>query len=138
MAQSEWERLHQTWQAILDELPRVSEAVSEKDEEFHETLARATGNQSLLQRLRSVDERLHFIRMTDITTAERVRNTCRQHLRLLECIAAKNVAGAREALQMNIRDGRQHVETAVKEALANAYLGQSKRALQPLNNKPNS
>ena len=93
-----------------------------KDEEFHETLANWTGNQTLLQQIRSIDERLHFIRMTDITTPERLRDTCEQHLRILNCIRDKNIECAREALQTNIEEGRQNVEHAIKETLARAYL----------------
>ncbi len=124
MPQSDWENLNNTWHTIQNQLPDISADVAKKDEEFHEILAKATSNQTLLQILRNVDERLHFIRMTDITTADRLLSTCQQHLRVLECISAKDVVCAREAMRTNIESGRKNVEMAFKEALARAYMSE--------------
>ena len=118
-----WKTLHQTWHDLRKAAMTDSADFPDKDEEFHETLAIWTGNQTLLQQIRSIDERLHFIRMTDITSVERLEATCNQHLRILDCIKDKNIECAREALQINIEDGRKNVEHAIKEALARAYLG---------------
>lgn len=118
-----WSSLHQIWQNLRKSSMTDSADFPDRDEEFHETLATWTGNQTLLQQIRSIDERLHFIRMTDITSVERLVATCDQHLRILDCIKEKNVEGAREALQINIEDGRKNVEHAIKEALARAFLG---------------
>jgi hypothetical protein len=41
----------------------------------------------------------------------------------LECIKDGDVNCAREALEMNIQDGRENVEQAVKTALAKSYMG---------------
>jgi DNA-binding GntR family transcriptional regulator len=120
--QADWEKLYGTWKNLQKSSMAKSSDFAIKDEEFHETLANWTGNQTLLQQIRSIDERLHFIRMTDITTPERLRATCEQHLRILNCIRDKNIECAREALQTNIEDGRQNVEHAIKETLARAYL----------------
>lgn len=119
----DWQRLHNIWRSILDKIPENVNDFSEKDEEFHEALAVFTNNNSLIQHLHSINERLHFIRMMDITTSERLRATCEQHLRILECIKDGNVNCAREALEMNIQDGRENVEQAVKTALAKSYMG---------------
>ena len=121
--QKEWEVLRRTWQDMRKAAMTASSDFAARDEEFHETLASWTGNQTLLQQIHSIDERLHFIRMTDITTAERLRKTCEQHVRILDCIKNKDIGCAREALQGNIEEGRKNVEHAIKEALARAYLG---------------
>jgi DNA-binding GntR family transcriptional regulator len=92
------------------------------DASFHEALARATGNRLLYEHLRQVDERLHFTRLTDITTGERLQITCAQHLHLLDCIDAGDAAAAQQAIRTNIEFGRTQVERALKEALAQAYL----------------
>lgn len=125
MPAAEWERLHATWQKISVDLPQMSADFPLKDEEFHETLAQAVGNQALIQILRDIDDRLHFIRMSDITTTERLQKTCEQHLKILDCIKDRTVDCARDALRMNIQDGRTNVDQAVKQALAQAYLGKS-------------
>jgi DNA-binding GntR family transcriptional regulator len=121
--EGEWNTLYGKWQDLKKASITDSSDFSDKDEAFHETLAIWTGNQTLLQQIRSIDERLHFIRMTDITSAERLEATCKQHLRILDCIKEKDISCAREALQVNIEDGRKNVEHAIKEALARAYLG---------------
>ena len=120
--QEDWEELYRAWKNLRKAPMAVSSDFAIKDEEFHEVLAIWTGNHTLLQQIRSINERLHFIRMTDITTTQRLRATCEQHLRILDCIKDKNIECAREALQTNIEDGRQNVEHAIKEALARAYL----------------
>lgn len=120
--QEDWENLYSAWQDLRRASMPGSSDFAERDEHFHETLALWTRNQTLVQQIRSIDERLHFIRMTDITTPERLQATCEQHLRILDCIREKNIECAREALQVNIEDGRQNVEHAIKEALARVYL----------------
>ena len=121
--QPEWDVLRRAWQDMQKAAMTASSDFAARDEEFHETLATWTGNQTLLQQIHSIDERLHFIRMTDITTVERLLQTCEQHVRILDCIQSKDMECAREALQRNIEEGRKNVEHAIKEALARAYLG---------------
>jgi DNA-binding GntR family transcriptional regulator len=121
--EKDWQELYRTWQNLQKVKLTSSADFARLDEEFHEKLASWTGNRALLQQLRSIDERLHFIRVTDITSTERLRQTCEQHLKILDCIKERNTDCAREALQLNIEDGRENVENAIKEALARAYLG---------------
>lgn len=120
--ETEWKELYRTWKDLRKAVITNSSDFAKSDEDFHERLAIWTGNRTLLQQIRSIDERLHFIRMTDITTAERLRATCEQHLRILDCIKDRDMECAREALQLNIEDGRKNVDHAIKEALARAYL----------------
>lgn len=121
--EKDWKELYRTWQNLRKAAMTGSADFAKLDEDFHERLAIWTGNRTLLQQIRSIDERLYFIRVTDITTPARLRETCEQHLRILDCIKEKNIECAREALQLNIEDGRKNVEHAIKEALARAYLG---------------
>ena len=119
--ETDWMELRKTWQDILQDLPQVTGGYAEKDEAFHEKLAEWTGNLALVQYLRLIDERLHFIRLTDITTSARLQLTCEQHLQILDCVKAGDVRCACEAMRTNIESGRQSVERAVKEALARSY-----------------
>jgi DNA-binding GntR family transcriptional regulator len=124
------ESLAQTWK----NLARVSsyaqvEAVdlAQEDRVFHETLASAAGNRTLFDMLHTINERLHFMRMFDITTAERLWDTCAQHLRIVDAIAAGDTLAAKDAMRLNIEGARQQVKNAIKEALARAYLGTAER-----------
>jgi DNA-binding GntR family transcriptional regulator len=121
--EEDWQELYHTWQDLQKTSITNSSDFAKLDEDFHERLARWTGNRTLLDQIRSIDERLHFIRVTDITSTERLRETCEQHLRILDCIRERNMDCAREALQLNIEEGRKNVEHAIKEALARAYMG---------------
>ncbi len=125
MPAERWTELYRVWQRALQDTPQVLADFAEKDEAFHEALAECTGNRVLLSFLRSANERLHFIRMTDITNVDRLRATCEQHLRILECIQKGDVQGAREAMKLNIEGGRQKVAQAFMEALSRAFLNHS-------------
>jgi DNA-binding GntR family transcriptional regulator len=112
-----WRMLGQT--GDLRELD--GEPLARQDEAFHETLSAAVNN-SFLAQLHIVNERLFFTRMNDITTRERLATTCQQHLEILDQIVKGNAPAARAALQANIDFGRHNVESALKDALARAYL----------------
>jgi DNA-binding GntR family transcriptional regulator len=101
--------------------------LANEDRIFHEALARATGNRTLLDMLQSINERLHFMRMFDITTLERLQDTCQQHQRILDAITVGNAPAARQAMQLNIEGARRQVKHAIKEALARAYLAAYER-----------
>jgi DNA-binding GntR family transcriptional regulator len=119
--------LYATWQALarVTSYAEVDGAsLADKDRAFHETLVGAAGNRTLLDMLRTINDRLHFIRMTDITTVERLWDTCRQHVQILDAVAAGDVNLARAAMRANIEGARSHVHSGIKEALARAYLAQ--------------
>jgi DNA-binding GntR family transcriptional regulator len=121
MPETEWQQQHDTWQNILDHLPQSTDDFAANDENFHEGLAALTGNQALAQYLRNIDERLHFVRTNDITTPERLAETCQQHLVILDCIKTGEVGQAREAIRQNIENGRKKVEVAVREVLVRSF-----------------
>lgn len=113
--------LRKTWTALLNGHPREGRELAELDTEFHETLAQAVGNRTLLDELRVINERLLVFRMIDFSRPERTEGTCHQHLKILARIEAKDMLGARKAMQKNIENGRNNVSLAIKEALAKAY-----------------
>jgi len=117
----EIDALKRTWTCLLNESSKKDEDLARLDTLFHETLAHAAGNKSLLRHLRAINERLLLFRMIDFGKAHRAERTCHQHLGILKRIAAKDVAGARKAMQQNIEEGRNNVHAAIKDALARAY-----------------
>lgn len=110
------------WRRFRDGLPEMKTIGAEADEEFHELLALSTGNRVLIRTLADIDKRIHFVRLSDITDPERFRKTCDDHLEILARIRDRDVAGSSAALTRNIEWGLVHVEEAVKDALARAYL----------------
>jgi DNA-binding GntR family transcriptional regulator len=114
-------KLKQTWTSLLNGSSKKAEELARLDTLFHETLAHAAGNKTLLRHLRTINERLMLFRMIDFDKADRAESTCRQHLEILKHIATKDAPGARAAMQKNIDEGRNNVHTAIKDALARAY-----------------
>jgi len=113
--------LKRTWTSLLNGSSKKDEELARLDTLFHETLAHAAGNKSLLRQLRAINERLLLFRMIDFGKAHRAESTCHQHLEILKRIAAKDISGARKAMQRNIEDGRNNVHAAIKDALARSY-----------------
>ena len=116
-----WE-LERKWEHFRDGLPEMSTVAADADEEFHELLALGTGNSVLVRTLKDIDKRIHFVRLSDITDPERFRKTCDDHLEILAKVKKRDLVGASDALKRNIEWGRVHVQEAIKEALARAYL----------------
>ena len=114
--------LKHTWTALLKEPSKRPEEFAILDTLFHDTLARALGNTSLLRYLRTINERLRLFRMLDFQRQDRAEHTCHQHLKILDRIAAKDAPGARAAMQGNIEEGRNTIGIVIKDALARAYL----------------
>ena len=113
--------LKRTWTGLLKGSSKKDEELARLDTLFHETLALAAGNKSLLRQLRAINERLLLFRMIDFGKAHRAESTCHQHLEILKRIAAKDISGARKAMQRNIDEGRNNVHASIKDALAKAY-----------------
>jgi len=113
--------LRQRWTKLYEALPEMIADPVTVDEDFHDVLARAVGNQAMMEMLRSIDDRIRFVRMFDITNADRLRATCEQHLEILEAIRCRDAARAVATLRRNLEGGRTQAESAVKEALANAH-----------------
>lgn len=114
-------KLKRTWTGLLNGSPKKAEELARLDTQFHETLAQAVGNKTLLRHLRTINERLMLFRMIDFDKTDRAKSTCHQHLKILKCITAQDAPGARAAMQQNIEEGRNNVHTAIKDALARAY-----------------
>jgi DNA-binding GntR family transcriptional regulator len=113
--------LKETWLAVRRNEFGKREELAELDTAFHETLAGLIGNDTLLQQLRAINERLLVFRMIDFDKEDRVETTCQEHLAILDKVAAQDAQGAREAIRRNIEAGRAIVKATLKEALARAY-----------------
>src|SRR5690606_33280826 len=109
------------WESILQELPDIADRSAQADEQFHETLADAGGNKVIKQLLHEIDQRIHFVRLSDITDQERLRITCTDHLELLHALRLRDCVKASEVLSRNILWGKEKVDSAIKEALFHAH-----------------
>jgi DNA-binding GntR family transcriptional regulator len=121
MDESTLAALKQRWTQVYEALPEMIADPVTVDENFHQALARAVGNRAIAEMLRNIDARIRFVRMFDITNAERLKATCVQHLETLDAIGRRDAGKAIDVLRCNIEGGRIQAENAVKEALASAH-----------------
>ena len=109
------------WTELPKGLPGTAVNIPAADEKFHETLCGLVGNATLARVLKDIDRRIHFVRLADITSPERIVSTCSEHVEILSAIKDKDMEAARDAIRRNIEGGKSSVERAIKEALARAY-----------------
>ena len=121
MDETNIEELTVFWTNLLKGLPETAHLVPAADEGFHESLSRLLRNETLEEALRDIDRRIHFVRMSDITSPERAIATCTEHLELLRALRLRDRDAALATLRRNIEGGRASAERAIKEALAHAY-----------------
>lgn len=95
--------------------------MAKADEVFHETLASLHGNNSLLDCLKGINQRLFIFRTIDFEQSERLDNTCNQHVVILEALLAGDVKLARDTLKANVEYGRSYVDRSIRDALVRAY-----------------
>lgn len=115
--------LERRWTELCDGLPELSNNAAREDEEFHRVLAQAAGNVVLTRTLAEIDSRIHFVRLSDITNTDRLRQTCLDHLEIIEALRKRDRTTAVAALKRNIEWGKTNVETAIRDALMRAHLG---------------
>lgn len=115
-----WAPLRATWSHAPNPLPPAETALR-LDEAFHVAIAQATGNHTLVEYLRAINEQIRAIRAKDFAQPERIRTTYRQHRRILQLIAGGDGPAAARAVRDHILESRTHAINAVKELLAAAY-----------------
>ena len=115
------EKLSRQWRSLHDDSHEINETIALLDENFHLELAKCVGNSYLTKQLLIVNERIHFIRMIDITTQERLKLTAKQHLLILNNIRNHDIEGAKAAIKENIKSGLENVEVNIRKALSHAY-----------------
>ncbi len=122
MVAAEIDRLEDFWSRPQDHATGDASAMLRCDEEFHESVARASGNQELVRHLRNTNERIRIIRRIDFTRNERIDLTFREHAAMLRLIRKQDVAAAQQAMENHIRASRDCVARIATEGLAQVFL----------------
>lgn len=79
------------------------------DEEFHETLAAASGGTVLLPALQLINRRLHSLRIREFINEDRVRRTYEQHAGILHAILDGDPGYATALMRSHILEGQRYV-----------------------------
>lgn len=83
------------------------------DEQFHESLAAASGGTVLLPMLQLINRRLHSSRMREFIDAVRVQRTYAQHVEILRAIFAGAAPLATALMTAHVLEGKQYVRGAL-------------------------
>ena len=110
--------LRAEWRALESSNPEPDPNFVELDEHFHIGLARAAGNDVLVDLLNSVNERIRLVRMHDFLTAERVVRTVAQHLGIVEAVLGGDLRTAELRFAHHLGESMAVVEERATRALA--------------------
>jgi DNA-binding GntR family transcriptional regulator len=119
----ELELLRDEWLVLSGKQPDPDPGFVTLDEDFHVRLAAASGNPSLADLLRVVNERIRVVRMHDFLTAERVEQTVAQHLGILEAVIVGDLPLAVTRFTRHLGESMAVVEQRAAQALARMASG---------------
>jgi DNA-binding GntR family transcriptional regulator len=84
------------------------------DEQFHETIALAGGNQTAYTMLRGVNARLHALRVRDFSAHARIEATFQQHSSILSAITRNDARLAMALIRAHILESQAYVVEAAR------------------------
>jgi DNA-binding GntR family transcriptional regulator len=120
---SDLEALRDEWLLLAEQPPDPDPGFVGLDEDFHVRLAAASGNPSLADLLRIVNERIRVVRMHDFLTAERVRRTINQHLEIVGAVLDGDLSLALARFGRHLGESMAVVEQRAAHALARMASG---------------
>ncbi|MCX6020564.1 MAG: FCD domain-containing protein, partial [Chloroflexi bacterium] len=88
------------------------------DENYHETLAIASGSRVFPAMIRNINQRLHALRIRDFVDPDRVWRTYDQHAEILRCLQAGDQRLAQALLQAHIWESHRFVRSSAERARA--------------------
>jgi DNA-binding GntR family transcriptional regulator len=119
------QRLYAIWDEPLQNGEDPAQALSDRDRRFHEAIAEAYGNETLLARLREINDRITILRQIDFAREEAVASVRAHHHEIVRAFERGDVSAAKQALRENIEHAEAQVETALKEMLLRAFHSQA-------------
>ena len=116
-------QLRNEWLVLAEKQPDPDPGFVTLDEDFHVRLAAASGNPSLADLLRIVNQRIRVVRMHDFLTAERVERTITQHLEIVDAVLAGDLPLALARFSRHLGESMAVVELRAAQALARMATG---------------
>jgi len=116
------EALLRTWRSMRDDPPAPDPQFVLRDEDFHVTLLRASGNPALTEALEAVNARIRPVRMYDFLTADRIESTITEHVEIVELTLLRRIDDALTALHRHVGESMEVVEQRVVRALTQMTL----------------
>jgi DNA-binding GntR family transcriptional regulator len=116
------EPLRDRWRDLLADPPDPDPQFVLLDEDFHVTLLRSSGNEALTGALETVNPRIRPVRMYDFLTADRIEQSCAEHLRIVEHVMHGQLRDALTALRRHIGESMEVVERRAAHAITQMAL----------------
>ncbi|WP_205698746.1 GntR family transcriptional regulator [Conexibacter sp. SYSU D00693] len=93
------------------------------DEGFHETVARASGNDVAVRLLCDLNDRIRILRIHDFTLDARIGATIEEHLEILDTVLAGDADAAAAFMRAHVQRSALVVRERVGQALARMFEG---------------
>lgn len=114
------------WQQASQQFATCSPmACVQFDEAFHERLARLSQNLELLNLLRMLNARVHFLRFISMEQESFRRDTCGEHGQILAAIQQRQPELAGDRMQAHVMLRREQLVEVIKEGIARIYMGEA-------------
>jgi DNA-binding GntR family transcriptional regulator len=110
--------LRDEWAAMLASIPEPEPDFVLIDEDFHISLATASGNAAVARHLHNVNERIRVVRMQDFLHTERITIAITQHLAIIDALLADDSERAVNLLTSHLDEAQQHATTRATAAVA--------------------
>ena len=101
------------WLRLMDEAASRGERFIEYDSAFHVSIARATGNHTLVQLIAALTDALRESRERSFEPAEAVERALEDHRLILAALHARDPGAAREAMRQHL----DHIEDLIRLSL---------------------
>lgn len=122
-AQAELAQIGKLWENVPKEMgPGDVDLALAADEQFHEMLAAASRNMTLLQFLRSLNEKIRMIRRIDFSRPKRLLFTHDEHTAILKAAVMGDADEAERRMKAHITESRDFIRSLAGEGLASIYL----------------
>jgi DNA-binding GntR family transcriptional regulator len=106
------------WQALRSEARDEGTAFVDRDEDFHERIAAASGNHVAAAMLRDVNARIRVMRIHDFTRPDRIVATIAEHLEILGAVRAGEGEAAAGYMRAHVERSAAVVREQIGEVLS--------------------
>ncbi|RWN34220.1 MAG: GntR family transcriptional regulator [Mesorhizobium sp.] len=99
-----------------------STELTARDEEFHNRIARLSGNPELARMLEGINTRIHFVRKIEVEKHRRLSTTYTEHSEIARAMVARDADRAARLMHDHIAISVADAMSTVREGLARIYI----------------
>jgi DNA-binding GntR family transcriptional regulator len=115
------EALRAEWRERAEDIQDDGPDFVQADEDFHEGVARASGNRATERYIRDINERIRVLRIHDFTTFDRIVTTVHEHAEIADAAWSGRADAAAALMRVHVERSAAVVEQRVGELLARMF-----------------